>query len=360
MGTYLSIMVLPVVVGLIFLLIYREPIEASDKLKKKYLIICGILMFLIIGCRHYSVGSGDSEWYYRQWIYMRGIPFEYLFGAIKAFDMEIGYVISIWFLSHIFRDPQFLFICSGLLMAISICRFLYKNSVDSILSMTMYFTLGLWGFMVQGTRQAIAMSICLFAIEFCKERKLIPFLLLVFLAMQFHASAIIFIVVYFFSWLKMNLKSYLLVTGCAVIAIFSLDEIFGLINFLMNEEYGSGVIESSGGGFISALIYLLILMATIFLLQNESVDETKITLFFYMTLCGFILFMMRYSVNTIMQRAAYYFMFAQMALLPSVMKKTQGIIRLFSTTIVIVLCLGIAVYKGTYSDLVPYIFFWQR
>lgn len=360
MAIYLLFMVMPIIVWFLTTLFCRQPINSSDKLKRRYLIICGILLFLMLGLRHYSVGSGDGGWYYNNWRYLSTTSFSAYTKLLNIFDIENGYLTIVWILSHVFKDPQFIFVFYGLLIAISVCRFLYKNCEDVVMGLVMFSTLGLWGFMVQGIRQGAAMCVCLFAVEFCKKRKPIQFFLLVALAAMFHASAVVFAVAYTFAWLKMNVKGYFVVSIGAIVSLLLLDRIFLFVNAVMNDTYEIGFTDDTSGGFVTAAIYILIVVVAVFVFRENDPDTRNIELFFYMTLCGLVTFVMRYGINTIVQRVSYYFMFGEMIVLPAIVNKAlAGRQKIFANAVVIALCLGIVAYKASYSTLVPYIFFWQ-
>lgn len=359
MFIYLLYIVMPVIIWFMFSLFSREHINTSDQMKKKYVIWCGVALFLILALKHYGVGSGDGQWYYYNWKYFSNISFEQFLNIYGSFDIENGYLFSIWALSHVFKEPQFVFVFYGLLVSVAVSNFIYKNCKDPVIAFVMFNCLGLWGFMVQGIRQGIAMSICLFAFEACENRKFIKFMALILLAMFFHASAVVFFPVYIFRYLKMNFKGYMFTAIATVIALISLDNIFQFVNMVINDSYGIGEIESTSGGVVSTLIYILILIAVLVFYGRDKVKPPEISFFFYLTLCGFLLFIMRYFVNSIVQRVSYYYMFGQMALLSAVIKDETGKARPFISMAVIEFCIAIAIYKASYSTLVPYYFFWQ-
>lgn len=360
MAVYFLFMAMPLIVWLIVSLFYNESVNRSDSVKRKYIYICGALIFLMMALRHYSVGSGDGGWYYRSWSIMSELPYSSMRILLSNFDMESGYLFCSWLLAQVFKDPQYIFVFYGLLVAIAVSRFIYLNCEDVVVGMVMFTSLGLWGFMVQGIRQGIAMCICLFAIECCKKRRLVKFLILVSIACLFHASAVVFGVVYCFVFFKMNIKSYALVAVGAVTAMLIIDRLFAIINTIINDAYEVGTIDDTSGGYVTAIIYLLIILLAIIFLKEENLDSPHIAFFFYMTLCGFITFAMRFSINTIVQRVSYYFMFGQIIMLPAVIKRVfVGNGRVLVTMASVLLCLGITAYKAGYSVLVPYIFFWQ-
>ena len=287
MAIYLLYMMMPMIVWLFFSLVLRRSVNSSDKTKRKYLITCGIFMLLMLSLRYHSVGSGDGGWYYTNWQYLSGLSIKGFLRILSNFDMETGYLTCIWIVSHIFKNPQFLFLFDGLLITITICLFLYRYSEDVVLGFTMFNCLGLWAFMVQGMRQATGMCICLYAIEFCKKKKFVPFLLLVVLASTFHASAIVFVIVYLFSFLRMNIKGYLTAIVASLLGIFSINFLFDLLNAFINDSYMVGDIEDSSGGYITLLIYILIIVATL-IFGRTTENSRTFELFFYILLASIL------------------------------------------------------------------------
>ena len=362
MVAYWLYIAMPIIVWMIFSLFSKKTVNSDDNLKRKYLIICGIFIFLMIGLRHYGVGSGDGVWYYNQWRVMSNASFSDLIKELRVLDVEDGYLTSVWIMTRFFKNPQFLFVFYGLLVAISVCRFIYKNCEDVVIATIMFNCLGLWGFMVQGIRQGIAMCICLYAIEHCKQKRFIPFIITIIIAMLFHASAIVLIIAYFFSFLKMNFKWYIATVAGLVVIMPLMDYIFDFINYVINDSYIIGDIEDVSGGFATTIIYILLVAISIVFVRENDLDERHYNLFFYMTLCGMITFLMRYNLNSITQRVAYYYMFGQLVLLPSLINKifsnsyrTKALINMLA----VLLCVGITIYKSSYSNLLPYYFFWQ-
>lgn len=361
MTIYLAYMLSPLLVWFGFALFTNRTVNNDNRSKRKYLIVCGIILFLMIGLRHYGVGSGDAAWYYNNWDAMANISLSGFARIMGTFDIENGYLGTVWLLTRLFEHPQFVFVFYGLLMAISVCRFIYRNCDDVVTGMMMFNCLGLWGFMVQGLRQGIAMCICLFALEFAKNRKLLPFLLTVTLATLYHASSIVFLAAYAFTWLKMDYKGYISFILISIVTVLMIDRIILWGNIFINDDYVVGSLEDTSGGFVSTAVYLIIIILSVlfYRAENDKVN-THMSFFFYMTLCGLLTFLMRYNVNTIMQRVSYYFMFGQIAVLPTVVNKV--FVRrqsLFVSAAIIVLSFGIVLYKASYTVLVPYYFFWQ-
>ena len=356
MSIYLLYAISPVIVWIIINIINTKSINCDDRRKKNYIIICGIIMALMIGLRYKGVGSGDTAFYYNNWEMMSRTSWNDLPRVLQSVDLEYGYQIIVWFLSHLFSDGQWLLIFSGIFFSLSVCLFIYRNSKNPVMSLIVFNCLGLFNFMVQGLRQAIAMSICLFAYEQCKKNHFFKFALLVAIASLFHASAIVFILVYFLSKFKLNFIQMGILAILTFIGVQLLPYVFNLLNVVMNENYDLNS-ASESGGIIATLIYVVIIL---FGLLFKDISDEHYALFVYSAIIAAVAMILRNFVNGIAERISLYFAFGQMIVLSnSIASVKESKIKTLINMAAVLLCFGVAVYKASYSILIPYTFFWQ-
>ena len=348
---YIFLAITPLLVGLLF----AGKIEKHEHKKKLILFVFGFTMFIMIAFRSRFVGSTDSYHYYQNWIDYSRMDLIAVREGIKESRMESGFIYTVWFLGQFIKNAQFIFIFTGALFSISICRFIYKNSEDIMLSCVMFVTLGLYVFMVQGLRQGIAMSILLFSVEFVKKRKIILFLLLVLLATQFHQTAIVFVIVYFLYNLELKPITLLIYSALGDFMIVFSSALVRFGNKYFEREYDY---EIEGGGFVATAIYAIILLATL-LFARKNKENKSFAMFVYMTITGFIFYVMRYFDAMIVERISFYFMFGQLILLPSVINCLEPKERQVVKLAVYILCILLFIYRLNGSDLVPFRFFWQ-
>ena len=338
----------------------RKYSRESSKWRKRYLFFCGIFLFLMIALRHYSMGSGDSKSYYELWVRFSKVVPSNLKNELQANRIENGFLITVWALSHVFVHPQWIFILSGAFFTWSICRFLYKNCNDLLLGMTMFICLGLYTFMVQGLRQAIAMSICLFAIESCKKRNIrgfIIFLLLVFIAMQFHQTAIIFLPVFFLYGKRMDSIWTLIFIGVLIVGLMATSYLINFANDLFERDFQT-IAES--GGYIPVIIYAIVLISSFVFSDRESKHDLNFSFFIFLTAVGAAMYVMRFFGARIAERASYFFAFGQLIVLPKTIRSFELKSGRGLTIIAIILSVTLFAYRLNLSDLIPYAFFWQK
>lgn len=352
---YLFFAMVPVIVSLETSWRYKKSIKYDDKAKRRFLLWCGLAMFLIIALRHREVGSNDSNNYYENWELLSSISFNELKLFAKESNFEKGYLLFAWSFSHLLPEGQFVFVLSAIIFTIAVCRFIYINSEDPELSFVMFICLGLYTFMAQGLRQSIAMSICLFALEFAKKRKFIPFVFLVLLATTFHSSSIVFLFVYLLYGFTMNIKTAIVGMFGATVLLTLSGPIANLGNMLFEREY-ENTVES--GGFVAVAIYVLILLMSV-IFSGKRRKEKDYSFFVFMTFFGFVFYLMRYFGVQAAERISFYFMFGQLISLPNVISRFDKSVSFVIKCAVIVLCFALFAYRLSGDGLVVYRFFWQ-
>lgn len=335
---------------------FYPKLNTDDKIKKRYLIVCGIILILFIGLRSKYLGSEDSLSYYnhmKRALLCHSWDLFYNPGSI-----ETGFQIFVYSLSKIFNSAQMLFVATAMIYVVSILYCIYKNSDNVVLSTVMYITLGLMQFHMQGMRQAIAMSICLIAFEFAKKKKILPFLLLVILASTFHRTSIIFAVTYFVAYLPYNWGILISLAISAIFLFFNSDTIMILANDIFDTDYAQTI---DSGGFVATAIYVIIIvMAMLFHRKalHKKDDKTQATIM-YITLIGFATYIMRYFGAGISERISFYFMFGQTLLLPNTINKISTEYKKAINIAAYVMCILLFLYRLRGSDFVPYEFFWN-
>jgi hypothetical protein len=283
------------------------------------------------------------------------MPYASLQEFMDVSDMESGYLFTVWCLSRVFPSAQYLFVLTGLLFSFAICRTVYLNSENVMVSMIMCICLGLYNFMIQGLRQAIAMSICMLAIEACKKRKLFKFLLLILLAFIFHRTCLVFLPVYFLYGLKFDFKVKfgMVATAGVLLALSPVIVTYG--NAFLDRDYVTAV---ESGAVVAMLIYIIVL-ATAFIFLNEKNTDKKDTLFISIAVLGLAFYSMRYIGTQALERISFYFLIGQAIVLPTVIGKFEPRSRKIINMAVCALSIALFVYRLNSTYGIEYMFFWE-
>ena len=142
-------------------------------------------------------------------------------------------------------------------------------------------------------RQGMAMALLLFSFRYIKERKLLMFLITIYLAIGFHTSTTIFIVAYWVVLIPMNSTRILIaVLICMALSPLKLYQYISLLDSFAStgvysgfQSYESLDIEESSVRFIK-LTDLMCIMYTYFLVTYDKIACQKIPYYEYMRNIG--------------------------------------------------------------------------
>lgn len=352
MNSLITLSFMPFIGNCIFSLINMP----AKKKRTAYIWVCGIFIVFVMGLRWRYTGSGDTDAYCMliESIRVNGLSLSGYIKKILAGKMllssEIGFYSFAWIIAKFFYDPQYLIFFSSVIVTACVMRFIHLHSKDYGISVTMYICLGLFTFNMNGMRQALAMAICLIAYDFIVQKRFIPFVLTVLVAMSFHKSAIVFLPFYLIAYVKYNFWHVSIFLG--IIALFySLSDVFvEVFNDAADKSYDATESFESGG-IIVVGIYACILLLT--LIYRKSLDGDTAKRCFFLTITGLTLYCARYFSTGIYERMSYYFFYYSILLLPAVISKAPKEERLLVKAGIIFLSIALFIYrinKGEFAE----------
>lgn len=339
-------MVLSVVVAFLG---YADPKYGLQKDNgKKYLLICGFLIAVVMGLRSPYVGSADTlayTNYFRRLATFENFKdyYDERFAEYNIIVSETGFYYFVWLLTRVFSDSQMIVFVTSVYITWTTCYFIHKNSSNVGLSLLIYVCWGLMTFNMNGMRQAMAMSTCLLAYEQAKKRKLIRFTLLILLAMQSHKTALCFFPVYFLINMKNTPFNWLFYMTCLVMGVLSTEWLITSYNAFSQEEYQT-LAAVSGGGLFVILLYLGGIVLTMIHPQSLERQSTRIAM--YGTITGLASYITRYFANQIMERISYYYFYFLILLIPDAINELRTEDKKFVKMIFIAGSIFILLYRS--------------
>ncbi len=187
---------------------------------------------------------------------------EYQYAYEHYYTDDLGQIIDIWksqgtkgelyctlliLFKHFTGNADYTswFFFLAIIQTVSIVCFLYKYSVNFLYSVFLILTTGYTMWFVNGIRQFLAITFVLFFVDWIKDRKVIPFLLVVVVAYFIHSSAILWIPIYFIvNYEPWSSKFILLsVIFSLILFVFSTSHLLNETeyNYLYTNNYNNGV-----------------------------------------------------------------------------------------------------------------------
>ena len=223
--------------------------------KENSVAFCVIIFFIltiISGCRASTVGT-DTHAYLNLFL----INNDLLSGFA---NQEILFEFLCKFIGLFTTNAQWLLIVCSAITNFGVLYFAYFNSKNVTLSIFLYISLYFYFFSMNGVRQFVAIGIVLIASEFAKRRKIIPFIVLILLAIGFHSTAIFALILWFVFDKKLSKKMIFFIAILLVGGVVVFDRLIPVIVRLF-PRYEIYLENSSGfqsGGVMAAVVYTII------------------------------------------------------------------------------------------------------
>ena len=348
-------------IWVVLLNLVMKPNLGSKQNAKQYMFLCSAVIVLIMGLRGRYVGSADTKNYCD--LFETAQAHMNLFTFLRRIDIfedgilfsEAGFFVFTWISARILPGAQWFLLLTSLIIVALTAKFIWDHSENYCISWLVFLCLGSMTFAMNGMRQALAMSICLMSYQYAKEKRPLPFALLVLTAFSFHTSALFFAVVYVMRNMKMNFRSIVLLVAGVLVFMMSADRLAFLYDDMTGEDYSSvGAFDS--GGVVTLLVYLIaIVMAFV---CSKRLEEKDMFVPLALVALGMVIYTGRYISTQIYERMSYYFFYFLMILFPTVFSDLRPWDRMIVRLCFSVLAIALFAYRLRDSSFANFELFW--
>ena len=326
-----------------YIIIYIIPLKNKNKI---FLITVFLEFFVILILR---TPISDMEVYIKYFNRIANLNFSEL---IKI-DWELGYVIFNKLITLITINERIFILITAIIGLIGPYIFIKRYSKNYFLSLIIYIGFNFLTMQYFIIRQSIAMTILFFAMKYIENKKILPFTCLILIATLFHSSAIIFVLVYVLTNVKLNKFVYIIICISYAMAYIFKD----YIAILVREEFSYNVITSGGK---TLLIILIIVYAIICFLNHLCInnyddnDRRKEKILNSMYILAIFFQLLTIGTN-IMARLVTYFSIAMVPMLPnSIEKLSNKNIKYLFTFVLILLIVVYNLFLSEFELYVPF------
>lgn len=325
---------------ILYISIIAQIIKSRTIHKISYFLI--LIIIILLAALRFDVGF-DYGTYYKIITQM----------DIKAIERFEPLNQFIFYLAVYLNSPFICFLIYAILTYSFIFYALRKLSVNFYFSILIYISLFLLDSLTF-TRQAAALGISFWAFQYVKDKKIFSFICWITIAILFHTSAIITLLIY-------PLYHFFKIKYVCIIAIFMLVLKSIIFYFLTNADLYTSYLERindiPGGSFIRYFYILLIASLLIININHSSKQSQQL---FVITIFA-LPFPFLFGSHLGMRLANYFFIYTCL-LTPLILKDRhstfQFIYRLF-----FILYLYLFLYITSISNksqYIPYNFYWDK
>ena len=346
---YFIILVLVVALALL-----AEKAKRNNIIHNFYVVILFLVLVLFAGLRDLSVGS-DTNMYANRF---ERLPLDFFSLMNQNTRIELGYRL-IEYIGLLFSSNYVvILIITSLITVFFQLKGIYKISTLPAVSIFVLITFGIYTYVFNGARQALAAAIYVFAIYYLVKGNFKKYALWVFIAFFFHKSVIIGLPLYFL--FRKNFNTRLLITFIigTVLTIVFFKLVMQYVS-LFNTQYALYQdIEAKGAVYLTLAYVLLSSFFIIMRPKIKQIHKKPYDVYLNMFLFGTIVYITVFFTGAYveMTRIGFYFILSVLFIWPLIfknLKQNEVIIPFIFFTLVHALFFFIFIERM--GNLTPYI-----
>ena len=318
-----------------------------------------LLLTVLVMLRHRSVGS-DTETY----IYLFKQYSNSSWNDLGKYAIESGFVYLNKIVSIFSDEPHFFLAIIALITSAMIYPTYKRLCIDSSLTIVLFCTMSTFVMMFSGIRQMLAIGIGFVAYEFVRNKKLVPFILVVFLATVIHTSAFILAFMYPLYYAKIT-KKWLLAVVPSLAIVFVLNrQIFHILALVLERYTDYDASTTQTGAYMMLILFVLFAIFSFLIPDEETLGEETIGLRNFLLLS--LVIQMFAPLHTVAMRMNYYYIIFIPLLLPKIIEHRSerwGQVATVGRHVMVVFFLGyffFSAYTSGALKVFPYHFFWEN
>lgn len=356
MAVFVFLLMIPVIIQHIGIKGYQIDYEKKNKRALAFFFVWLTILAML---RHESVGNDT-----RNYIYYFDIIKSLSWKQAGNFSFETGFSYFNKVVSFISREPQFFLAVAAVVTAVLIYPTYRRLCIDTSLTIVLYCIMSTFVMMFSGVRQTLAIAIGFVAYEFTRNKKLIPFILSVILAISFHTSAFMLAFMYPLYHAKIT-KNWLYVVVPLLALVFFFNEQIFMVLGLILERYTEfdGSIEPTGA-YVMILLFGAFVVFSYLIPDEKLLDEETIGLRNFLLLS--LIIQMFAPLNSLAMRIGYYYIIFIPLLLPKIIQcrsKQWNQVAILARHVMVVFFLVYFFWNAMTSEtslhVFPYHFFWE-
>lgn len=350
--------ILLIVPGIAYFCFRHSP--KHEQADRRTLTVFFVLLYLLLALRHNTVGNDYETYRY----YFETIG-DMDWSGVFFVNIELGYALLNKIVSVFTDNFQWFLAVSSAIIILPVWYVYRKYLEDAPMTILLFINTDLFVMFFSGIRQSISVSLGCLAFIFVKEKKWVKYLLTVAVAILFHQSAFILLLLYPVCHYRLRKKSlYYLLPAYLVLIIFN-RQIFSA--FLSISGVYSNYRMSQTGAYTSIILFAIFSVYSIVIPDENKLDKTGKMLRNIMLLS--LALVMFAPVHMLAMRLNYYFIIFMPLLIPKIVKyhdEKQEKLTQISKVVILVFFTCYFFYFG-YSCMqsgaglhfFPYHFFWE-
>lgn len=306
-------------------------VQMHDRLSTQILNGLAAIMLICIAGLRYETG-GDWDTYTT--LFNDFPPFSRLIGRPAEFadiSVEEGFVLLCALVKSLGGTVQHLFFVVSLINITLIACAARKYTQYPVVALLCYYGILYFNLEMIYIRQATAVALCFFALQYIPSKRMVPYMIFILLACTFHRVAALMIPLYFLLNIKMPSWAYLAVVGIGAVVMLAgipwIQTIFLTVAGWLGENYAEkaelytedAMFAVTRGLSLGFVLNLAIFIVIIFF--KEKIDALPYgTIMLNMFFASLVLYYYCFELVEVSNRMRLFFLIGIIALLPMVLE----------------------------------------
>lgn len=355
MGVFFILLVVPLLIQHCTIKGY---VVDSQKRKKIALAFFFVFLTILVGLRGKGIGTDTNNY-----INHFGRVLNLTWGEIGNNVEERGFIYYNKIISFFTREPQVYFMITAIVTVAMIYPTYKRLCVDTALTIVLFSTMSTFVMLFSGIRQMLAVGIGFISYECVRKKKMLSFILVVLVAISFHTSAFMLLVMYPLYHARITQKRlYAVIPILALIFIYN-KPIFSILSLILSRftKY-EGVISSTGA--YTMLILFAVFTVWAYLIPDESKMDVE-TIGLRNILLFSLMLQMFAPLHTLAMRLNYYYIVFLPLLIPKIIQyrsirwKQVAVLGRHIMVVFFLAYFFYSAYTGVNLRVFPYHFFWE-
>lgn len=306
-------------------------VQMHDKLSTQILNGLAAIMLICIAGLRYETG-GDWDTY--TLLFNKFPTFSRLIGRPAEFadiSVEEGFVLLCALVKSLGGTVQHLFFVVTFINITLITIALGKYTKYPVVALLCYYGILYFNLEMIYIRQATAVALCFFALQYIPSKRIVPYMIFILLACTFHRVAALMIPLYFFLNIKLPSWTYLAIVGLGAVIMLAgipwIQTIFLTVAGWLGENYAekaevyteNAMFAVNRGLSLGFILNLAIFVVIIFF--KRKIDALPYgTIMLNMFFGSLVLYYYCFELVEVSNRVRLFFLIGIIALLPMVLE----------------------------------------
>lgn len=310
MGLFVVLLIIPVLLQHISIKSGPVPQERKNRhaMAFFFFFLTVLLMF-----RHETVGTDTASYV---GFFSDIADLSWL--KVGKYELEVGFSYLNKLVSVFSKEPQFFLAVTSALCCVLMYRTFKRLCIDPSLTVMLFCMMSTFVMMFSGIRQMLAISMGFVAYEYVRQKRILPFLLTVLLAMSMHTSA--FLLLFMYPLFHANItKKWLVAVIPALAILFVFNEpIFSSLGFIIERYTKYDAEISSTGAYTMIILFALFTVFAFVIPDEKKLDRETIGLRNFLLMA--LALQMFAPLHSLAMRMNYYYIIFIPLLMPKIIE----------------------------------------